>query len=68
MINPGINPASKGTRAVANDQVNTPISRTFLNQKKIKGEKDDVSHYLKCPQDKENIFLVHVTSQIISNS
>ena len=35
-INPGINPASKGTRAVANDQVNTPISRTFLNQKKDK--------------------------------
>lgn len=35
---PGVNPATKGTSAVANDQVNTPISRTFLHQKKtIKG-------------------------------
>uniref|UniRef100_A0A2P2M7A6 Inner membrane transport protein yjjL n=1 Tax=Rhizophora mucronata TaxID=61149 RepID=A0A2P2M7A6_RHIMU len=29
-ISPGINPAREGRRAVANDQVNTPISRTFL--------------------------------------
>ena len=33
-INPGMYPASKGTRAVAKDQVNTPTSRTFLKHKK----------------------------------
>lgn len=33
-IKPGINPASTGTRAVAKDHVNTPISSTFLHQQK----------------------------------
>lgn len=33
-INPGIYPARNGTRAVASDQVSTPISKTFLNCKR----------------------------------
>lgn len=30
-ISPGINPATIGTSAVANDQTTTPTSRTFLH-------------------------------------
>lgn len=43
MINPGKNPASKGTRAVASDQTNTPIWRTLLKhmekKKRVKHDK-----------------------------
>ena len=62
-INPGINPASKGTRAVANDQVNTPILRTFLNpKKKNTGEHDPYNTLTYMPENKDNIFLVCLTS------
>jgi hypothetical protein len=65
MINPGINPASKGTIAVANDQVNTPILRTFLNPKKKTkntGEHDPYITLPYMPKNKDDIFPVHVTS------
>lgn len=55
-INPGNNPASIGTSAVATDHVNTPNLRTFLNQEKEKsGEHDQNITQSYMPQNKHDI-------------